>query len=177
MKLAKIFIVCTFLLACAVCVSAQKPSPKIVWKNLQEKYLKFEDIKPSIINASDKLIYLDSYYAESVRLLKFNEKSNEWIKNPLMLCGTLSKEELNERSNRKFSLNPNAEKILEFDEMTWKTLIYGDGSDIGFKSKPSDSANGKYKFQVDYWFDISKKYRDLATSESPEFTVIESESK
>jgi hypothetical protein len=79
MKRAKIFIVFSFILAFAVCVSSQ--TPKIVWKNLQEKYEKFEDIKPVIVNVSDQPIYFDCSYeyadqTEDVRLLRFDEKYN-----------------------------------------------------------------------------------------------------
>lgn len=49
MKSVKFFITFTFLLAFAFQVSAQEKSPKIVWKNLQERYESFEEVKSQII--------------------------------------------------------------------------------------------------------------------------------
>ncbi len=105
MKGAKIFIVFTFLLAFTVSASAQEQAPKIVWKSLQEKYERFEDIKPSVLNTSNQIVYLDSYYRHYIHLLKFYEQYNQWIENPLIICGTLSKAELKaiEKENLKFS--------------------------------------------------------------------------
>jgi hypothetical protein len=89
MKLAKIFTVFTFLLAFAGCVSAQTQTSKIVWKNLQEKYESFYDIKPMIINEGDKPIYFrDSYYTESVTLFRFDGKANRWVESSPWRCGT-----------------------------------------------------------------------------------------
>lgn len=66
MKSAKFFIIFTFLLIFVLQVSAQDKKPKIVWKNLQEKYENFYDIKPSLLNVSNQVIYIDSFI--SVRL-------------------------------------------------------------------------------------------------------------
>ena len=79
MKVAKIFTVFTFLLAFAVCVSAQDEKPKVFWKNIQEKYKKFDEIKPILVNQSDKSIFLYKLYPNwYAHLQRFNEEIKVW---------------------------------------------------------------------------------------------------
>ena len=53
MKLTKFFIIFTLLLIFALQVSAQDKMPKIVWKNLQEKYESFYKIEALVVNESN----------------------------------------------------------------------------------------------------------------------------
>ena len=76
MKQAKIFIAFIFLLAFAVCISAQEEKFNIVWENLREKYTSFAEIKPQIKNVSDNNIYLyPNYY---LQVFVFSEERKEW---------------------------------------------------------------------------------------------------
>jgi len=194
MNRAKIFIAVTFLLAFAVCVSAQVQTPKIVWKNIQEKYESFYDIKLTIVNLSDQPVYFDcslthfentkmySFVEQSdnTRLLYFDEERNRWDWN-VMICGSVYKKD-REKLRAKYKeieklqekgkyipagckINPNEEFILNFDANQWSTLIKGDGIGPTYKS-------GKFKFEINYWWYNSRKDSGQKTSESPGFLVI-----
>ena len=79
MKFTKLTIIFIFLLVFAVSVLAQDEKPKIVWKNLQEKYEKFEDINPMLQNEMDESIFLARIYPLwSARLIGFNEQTQKW---------------------------------------------------------------------------------------------------
>ncbi len=194
MNRAKIFIAFTFLLALTVCVSAQTQTPKIVWKNLQEKYDSFYGVKPIIINESDQPIYFDctlkyfeqqklnSYVEQSdnTKLLMFDEERNMWNWN-VMICGTVSKKERAElkkqykkierlQKEEKYvpagcKINPKEEFALNFSDDQWSTLVQGDGIGPTYNS-------GKFKFEVKFWWYNSRKDNGQKTSESPEFRVI-----
>ena len=193
MKFTKIFTVSTFLLAFAVCVSAQASSPKIVWKNLQEKYERFEDVEPVIINDSNQPIYFDctlsdfeknkmSSYVErsdNTKLLYFDEERNRWDWN-VMICGTVSKGE-REEVKKKYKeierlqkeanyvpagckINPNEKFALSFSEIQWSKLTRGDGIGPTYKF-------GKFKFEINYWWYNSRKDNGSKTAESPKFWI------
>ena len=90
MKTAKIFIIFTFLIILVLQISAQDRKTQIVWRNLQEKYERFEDIRPVIKNLFNKPIYLaDPYY--SVKIMYFDEDSKDWITVRELICGTSTK--------------------------------------------------------------------------------------
>jgi hypothetical protein len=91
-------------------LSAQRQSPKIVWKNLQANYEHFQDVKPIIKNESDQPIYFncsDSDYGsfpaysydEKFKLLR-NVSDNKWDWN-VIGCGTRSLKELKEIKRQK----------------------------------------------------------------------------
>lgn len=187
MKQAKIFIAFTFLLAFAVCVSAQEQTPKIVWKNLQEKYERFEDIKPTIINVSNEPIYfecnmeLSLLYGE-IKLLTFDEKYNGWAWNN-MICGTQTPKirkaaEKRARKDEKLKqfgkyvppgckLNPNEDFTFSFNDSQWQEI----------KSGPvlPEYKSGKFKFQIIYSWYNSQTDNGSTTVDSPEFLVIPKE--
>ena len=195
MKSAKFFITFTFLLAFAVCVSAQEQMPKIIWKNLQEKYESFEDIKPVLVNESNQSIYFDcsmEYFektnlqryveqSDNTKLLYFDNERNIWGWN-VMVCGTVTREEKKElkikyseierlQKQGKYiptgcKINPNEEYALNFNSEQWKKLIYGDGIGPTYKS-------GKFKFEINYWWFNSYKNSGAQIMESPEFEVIQ----
>ncbi len=91
MKIAKIFIGFTLLLAFAVCASAQADSPKVFWKNVQEKYKKFDEIKPILVNQSDKSIFLYKLHPYwNAHLQRFNEETKAWEAGGKGIgCGTM----------------------------------------------------------------------------------------
>lgn len=194
MNRTKIFIVFTFLLAFAAGVSAQDKTPKIVWKNLQQKYESFYDVKPVIINESNQPIYFDctladfeknkmsSYVEQSdnTKLLYFNEERNIWDWN-VMICGTVSKKEREELKKqykeieklqkegkyipRGCKINPNEEFALNLNDNQWSTLIRGDGIGPTYEF-------GKFKFEINYWWYNSRKDSGRETSKSPEFWIM-----
>lgn len=194
MKSAKTFIAFTFLLAFAFQVLAQEQTPKIVWKNLQEKYESFQTIKPIIVNISNSPIYFDCDLAhfeqtnlyryvensDNTKLLYLDNESNIWNWN-VMICGTVTKEEKNQLK-RKYKeteklqkqgkylekgckINPKEEYVLNFNNEQWKKLIYGDGIGPTYKS-------GKFKFEINYWWYNSYKDKGKMMTESPEFEVM-----
>lgn len=184
MKSAKIFIAFTFLLVFAVCVSAKAQSPKIVWKNLQEKYESFYDIKPTIVNVSGEPIYFNCSVTETnpenlgIRLTK-NVGINTWQWN-VWQCGTTSKdEEKKQRKEQKrieklrkeekyvpagCKLNPNEEFTFTFSNKIWDYIILGDG----IMYEPYQS--GKFRFQFPF-----ELVENSMFAESPEFLVMPEE--
>src|SRR5690349_5217042 len=153
MKSTKIFIAFTFLLAFAVCVSAQEQTPKIVWKNLQEKYKKLEDVKPIIRNQSSQPIYFycsnsdygsfNNYGYDGKFKLLWNANNSGWGWN-VMLCGFHTPKELKriEKQEKRIEelkrvgkyiptgckLEPNQEYEIKFSEKLWQYIIFGEGS-------------------------------------------------
>lgn len=183
MKQAKIFIAFTFLLAFVFQVSAQEQKPKIVWKNLQPQYEKFEHIKPSILNQSDYPIYFDCSFPDSIidknyrtMLWKFDESTKAFHWN-VMVCGTRSKEEIKAekreakrieklRKQGKYiepepsgcKLDPNEEFVFNLNKSQWESILLGD-----FENYTS----GRFKFNVIY-----ETQNNSGIFESPEFLVI-----
>jgi hypothetical protein len=165
MNRAKIFIASTFLLAFAVCVSAQEQTPKIVWKNLREKYESFYDIKPQIINDSGSSIYYDSYYFPYIDFERFDEKSNSWKISSVWHCGT--------------GYKPKIEKVkiteqipFNFGESVWNEILNEDSIGVPqFRNYPEYNGTGKYRLSCK--FGTKKSNANQLTSYSPEFEVIE----
>lgn len=184
MNRAKILVVFTFLFSFAVCVSAQEQTPKVVWKNLREKYESFYDIKPTIVNVSNKPIYFNCLLGVSdaeylgIRLL-VNESGNDWRWN-VWRDGVWNKkkekrwkksvEKLEKlRKEGKYipegcKLNPNEEFTFDYGKKNWDNIIKGDG--IVYEPYKS----GKFRFQLPFTW-----YEDPDFAESPEFWVIPKE--
>ena len=165
MKPAKILILFTFLLAFEFQVSAQDKTPKIVWKNLQEKYESFYDIKPSIFNDDLKPIYLYSPYY-SVALYRFDEKYG-WINSQVNRCGTGLKLMINK-------LKPQNEFLVSFSKETWDEMTIADSVMSKFKKFPHYNGSGRYKLRLYYGVDKSDLYLQKF---SPEFEVTEKDFK
>lgn len=183
MRLAKTFI--ALIVISAFSLSAQAQTPKIVWKNLQTNYERFQDIKPIIRNESNQPIYFDcsdnNYgsfvgygYDGKFKLLKYD---NDWNWN-VMLCGFTTPEQqrrLTKQAKRidklkkqgKYipngcKLDPNQEYTIRFSDELWNYIIFGEGS--AYYSYGA----GKYKFTLEYeWANAPTP----ATAESPEFNV------
>ncbi len=192
MKLFKFFIISTLLFASLVYCSAQNQKPKIIWKNFQENYQNFYDIKPIILNESNQPVYFDCSLrdfdpsqvghhveqSDNTRLLRFVEKSNYWSWN-VMICGTTSKSERADaiKKNKDIEkqqklgkynppgckIEPNEEFPLTFNSEQWESLISGD--------MVSPYNFGKFKFVVKFWWYQSYKEQGIIISESPEFYV------
>jgi hypothetical protein len=186
MKLAKIFTMFTFLLAFAVQISAQDKTPKIVWKNLQEKYERFQDIKPIFVNESDRPIYfncsvkVDDFLMDSgnFRLMKFYEPEQKWGWNKIV-CGNQSSEQIKEgeKLDKKIAklkkqgkyvpfppfackLNSKEEFIVDLGNEQWNLIISGTTAIYG---------SGKYRFELMYgWIE---EHAVSVISKSPEFFV------
>ncbi len=160
MKSAKIFIIFTIVLAFVLQVSAQDEKPKIVWKNLQEKYGKFEDIKPIIKNLSDKPIYLfDSYY--SIKLIVYMEDKKDWITLYPFICGT----DLNIKPYKIPTQN-------DFELIIRKSFWDLNTDDpVGLNSIKSYKNKEIGKFRLKLTFGLKKSALYSETSISPEFQV------
>jgi hypothetical protein len=113
MKLGKKLFVFVFLLVFALQVSAQADSPKIFWKNVEAKYKKFDEIKPILVNRSDKSIYLYKIYPHwNAHLQRFNEDSQEWeIGAKGISCGTVG------NPLEPIEIKPNEERQVE---LAWR---------------------------------------------------------
>jgi hypothetical protein len=165
MNRAKIFIAFTFLLVFAVCISAQERTPKIVWKNMQEKYESFYEIKPQIVNESDISIYYDSYFFPYIEFERFDNKSNTWKVSQVWHCGTGYKP-----SVKKVKL---MEQIsFNFGKDTWDEIINEDSiGEPKFRKYSEYNGTGKYRFK--FRFGVKKSDVNSSISYSPEFEVIE----
>lgn len=185
MKSAKILIVFIFLLAFAFQVSAQTQTPKILWKNLQEKYERFEDIKPIIVNKSEKPIYMFAdiklgVVTNYVKLLRFSEENKKWDSFPIMTELPIGMSETKGLKYEKkimsnFLMIPQQERELNFDGEDWGILTESDGlNPYGFRDNPNYKGKGRYKFQLQFYIDneINKKIKNFFISESPEFEII-----
>jgi hypothetical protein len=181
MKPAKIFIIFTFLfLAFALQISAQDKTPKIVWKNLKEKYEKFEDIVPIVFNDSEFPIFMPKSFLGAIEyghisLLKFDESQNKWMRNYIAFCGTLTKQERKNIAQNLvgFKLDLKTERQIRFDGLELSYLIKSDIGSNGFTELAHYNGTGRYKFQVYFSRDMKKFF----LSESPEFEVIEKDFK
>lgn len=169
MKSAKIFIAFTFLLAFAVCVSAQEQTPKIVWKNLQEKYERFEDIKPKIQNSFGKSLYL--YPTLDVEILVFDDSTGIWDMSKYILNTCDVGEKPPKRKSLKF--NPN-ETIDITSWVYWNYSLLGENGSFQPYNKPDWDKMPDYKSGRRYKLKLTfseKKYKNALESESPEFWV------
>jgi hypothetical protein len=160
MKSAKFFIAFTFLLAFAFQVSAQNKTPKIVWKNLQEKYERFQDIKPVIVNKSDKPVFFyEPFYA--IKLAYFDESKNEWVTNYPFICGTGLK-------LTPLKLVPQSNAILSLNETFWKLNSEARPTDIDPLENLRETGIGKFRLELNYGM---KKSQITETAVSPDFQV------
>lgn len=109
MKSAKSLIIFTFLLAFVLQVSAQDSESQIFWKNVSPKYKKFSEIKPILVNQSDKSIYLYKLYPYwNAHLQRFNEETKQWESGGKGIgCGTV------EKPLEPIVIKPNEERQIE----------------------------------------------------------------
>ena len=186
MKSAKTLVIFTFLLGFAFHVSAQDKTPKIVWKNLREKYERFQDIKPIFVNESEQPIYfncsfkVDDFLMDSgnFKLMKFYEPEQKWGWNKI-ICGNQSSEQIKEgeKLDKKIAklkkqgqyvpsppfacrLNPKEEFIIDLSEEEWNLIISGTAATYD---------SGKYRFELMYGWINNESFTSV--SESPEFSV------
>jgi hypothetical protein len=165
MKFTKFFIIFTFLLPFAFQISAQDKTPRIVWKNMQDKYESFYDIKPQIVNESDVSIYYDSYYFPYIDFERFDEKSRSWVVSRVWHCGT--------------GYKPNIKKVklmeqipFNFGKDDWDEIINEDSiGERKFRNYPEYDGAGRYRFN--FSFGTKKSDVNSLVSYSPEFKVIE----
>ena len=161
MNRAKIFIVFTFLLAFAVCVSAQDKTPKIVWKNFPTEYKKLEYITPVIVNESDKSItLLPSWLIKDfvmARLLVFDEENQKWISAGFYLTCGLTKG-VEKQTITKILAKEEKAVSLDFGEMFFS-----------FRDRSFNSKN-RFKILLEYKLENSDNYFEIT---SPEFSITE----
>ena len=165
MKSARFFIVLTFLLAFVFQHSAQTEKAKIVWKNLQEKYESFYEIKPLILNESDFPIYYDAYFFPYVDFERSDEKSNSWIISRVWHCGTGYKPTI-------VKVKPLKQIPFNFGKDDWYEIKTEDSiGEPKFRRFPEYSGTGKYRFKFE--FGVKRSAAKSQVSYSPEFEVIE----
>lgn len=182
MKMFKYFFIFAFLHLVTFELSITAQTPKIGWKNVQERYESFYEIKPTIINLSNEPIYFNcsppdlEHSNTDFKLMKFSEETSNFHWN-VMICGTMPKKlrkamEKREKEIAKLKeqgkyapsgckLNPNEEFAFNFTNKQWDYLIWGDYET--YKS-------GKFIFKIFY-----ETVSGDANSESPEFFVIPKE--
>jgi len=146
MNRARIFIAFTFLLAFAVCVSAQIDSSKVFWKNVEAKYKKFNEIKPILVNQSDKSIFLYKIYPYwNAHLQRFNEESQRWeIGGKGIGCATV------EKPLEPIEIKPNEERQIE---LAWESSTDNFEKPKFFELQDNDTLRpliGKYKLYLPY---------------------------
>lgn len=163
MKSVKIFVIFIFLLAFAFQVLAQDRTPKIVWKNLQEKYESFYDIKPVVINEGTKPVFIYTPYFH-LGLVRWDKVREEWAESIRTDCGTgdnISGEKL----------KPQNKLEIYLDNEVWDAMTIGNDLNFwNFKSFPDYTGRGKYKLKLRYSY---KKSGLPLEAFSPEFEVIE----
>ena len=194
MKCTKLTIIYIFLLAFAVSVSAQDEKPKIIWKNLQDRYESFYDVKPILVNKSKQAVYFDCSDAEygSFPNYGYDEAfkmfvkvdTNSWDWN-VFACGTKTKKELKKirkQTEKKrelirrgeyipvgCKLEPNGEYQIRISQKLWDNIIGIGGDPYAHYIYP---AGKTYKFSLQYeWANATIP----AISESPEFSINASE--
>lgn len=178
MKYTKVFITFTFLLAFALQVSAQDKTPKLIWKNLQEKYEMFEDIKPVLVNEGDEPIFMFADvslgvvydYLELYR--HFEGSGNNWRE--IIHGGHPVDKKHQEKIMSNFKIEPRQERPIIFDNEDWLFLTESDGvlsasSFIGYADR---TGKGKYKFTTKFYTKEKKKMKEFIT-ESPVFEIIQ----
>lgn len=160
MKTVNYLSIFAFLLLIAFASKTLAWSPKLVWKNLQNKYEQVEDIKPIIVNEGDKPIFIvPSFYL--ARILRFNAQTNEWEERDPYLCGYAAARIIPIRldSKRKISVDFYKDALLSQIQSQFMPPL---------EAQPI--RKGKYKLKLYYGLNRSKI--DLV-SVSPEFEIIE----
>lgn len=175
MKTIKHFSIFAFLLLVAFALNISAQQPKIVWKNLQEKYERFEDVKPTIINESGTTIYMFAdvklgIIEDYLELYRYFENTDSWLSvvhhkhpaNKTLLKKTMS----------NFKLEPQQERPIIFDEEDWMDLTESNGvlPISSFRGNPIHKGIGKYKFRLQFYCG-EKKSQKIITSESPVFEI------
>lgn len=180
MKLTKSLIIFGFLLAFVIQVSAQDKTPKIVWKNLQEKYERFEDIKPIIVNNSNERIYMFAdvnlgIVHDYLKLYRFSETNKNW--QWFYRHGHPINKEYQLKVMSNFSIEPLKEREIMIDDEGWFFLTETDGLEpYVFRDNPIYKGKGKYKFTVQFYFG-DKKSKKFFNSESPAFEITKDQKK
>ena len=162
MKSAKFFIIFIFLLTFAICGSAQEQMPKIVWKNVQKKYQKFEDVKPVIINEGDKTVYMFAdvklgILHDYLRISRLYEGNVESF---LYRHSHPTNKKIEAKIMSNFKIEPSQERPIIFDKEDWHFLVDADGvvESIGFRDNPEYKGKGYYKLKLQFYV-VDKKSR------------------
>jgi hypothetical protein len=137
---------------------------------MQDSYESFYDIKPVVVNESDKPIYyfpswygLDFIYFDEGK----DEGKNEWEQHYKFVCLTGRKKILPDK------LNTQIQFMFSMNKSDWDNLICCDVVFDDYKVKNPNSRI-RYKLQLRYG---GKKSKVDLFSYSPEFEVIEKDFK
>lgn len=149
MKSAKIFIIFTIVLAFVLQVSAQSDSSKIFFKNVGKKYKKFSEIKPVLVNQSDKSVYLYKIYPYwNAHLQRFNEETQKWETGGKGIgCGTIA------NPLEPIEIKPNEEREVE---LAWELSTDNFEKPKFFELQDRETLRpliGKYKLYLSYAFE------------------------
>ena len=170
MNRAKIFIAFTFLLAFAVCGSAQNEKSEIFWRNVEAKYENFSEINPVLVNQSNKAIFLPKivplWFA---RLQRYSDETQKWEEGRRsMTCATVP--------------NPNIPIRIKPDR-EWETVLYWKVS-IDSYTNPKNFITeyhesrpliGKYRLYIEHAFEpwTSTKIPKQIFMVFAEFEIVE----
>lgn len=170
MNRAKIFIAFSFLLAFAVQVLAQTDPSKIYWKNVNPRYKKFNEIKPILVNGSDKSIYLHKIYPYyNAHLQRLNEETQKWEAGAKGIgCATV------EKPFEPIEIKPNEERPVE---LAWELSTDNFEKPKFFELQDHETLRplvGKYKiylaYALDPWTLMNKPKQTYSVS--AEFEII-----
>lgn len=160
MKVVKILIL--FILFFVAQISAQEKKSKIEWKNLQEKYESFYDIKPIIVNRNKNIIYYRENW--NINFEYFDKDKSSWQQNMSWGGCQPTKEK-----TKKLSPNDETEVFEKGkDFFNWYGLLC---CDIVFNDFIPKNQTTKYRLVVSF-YDGKKKIEAWNYSYSPEFEVI-----
>lgn len=154
------FSIFVFLLLVAFASNVSAQQPKIVWTNLQSKYDRVEDIKPFIVNESDKPIFIVPLFYLAV-LSRFDARTKEWKRLDPYLCGFAAAKITSIRLNakRKVSIDFHKDTLLSQTQSPFMPPL-----------EPQSIRKVKYKLKI--YYGLNRSEIDLV-SDSPEFEVIE----
>lgn len=174
MKIVNYLFIFAFLLLVDFGSNLSAQQPKIVWKNLQEKYERFEDVKPTIVNESNTTIYMFAdvqlgIIENYLELYRYYDNSDSW--GVVINHGHPTNKKFQKKIMSNFKLEPQQERPLIFDREDWLYLAesYLDPI-LGFKGNPDHKGLGKYKFRLQFYFG-EKKSQKMIASESPVFEI------
>jgi hypothetical protein len=146
MRQIKIVIILTLLFVASIFAQEQT---KVFWKNVEVKYKKLSEIKPILVNQSDKSIYLYKLHPYwNAHLQRFNDETKEWeVGGKGIGCGTV------EKPLEPIEIKPNEEREVE---LAWRLSTDNFKKPKFFELQDRDTLRslvGKYKLYLHYAFE------------------------
>ena len=181
MKLTRSIPILIFLYFTSSLVSlGQEERSQLVWKNFQDRYNNFEDVKPSVVNIGDKPVYIFADMKLGIvydyfELYRFFEDNNNWRR--ILHAGHSPDKKYREKIMSNLKIDPSEERPLILDDEDWFFMTESDGlQPYGFRDDPSHKGRGRYKLRLHYYVGVNKD-RVLLMSESPIFEITQDQRK